>query len=363
MPSTTPSPEVANSDVESLVDAVFENRKAQSVSAKESTADENIEDEDSEEDSDETLKVADEDDESDDPDDDSLDGDEDSDDDESDSIVLDIDGSELSLSGDEIRSIAGLKKHLDEQGLTFDKVQASMMMQKDYTQKTQKLSEESKQRLEAFQDGMNKAAEAIEVAEAVLLGELNELQGTDWAKLRDEDPSEFEDRFVRKQLAEERYQKISQAAQAAYAEYNKAYEAQAKEQAAKEVELLKQAIPEANSPKTWEPVAKKMSSYLESLGYESGEQVVNSLTDHRYFLVIQDAMRYREIKEGVAPAKKKVKQVSLKGGKPESKTEKQGKQSKMTLDSALQAGTTDAAIDAVADILSRSKKPRKQHAV
>ena len=186
----------------------------------------------------------------------------------------------------------------------------------DYTRKTQELAQERTQSSE-FVERSKKDVEAKlqrldqlnNAAQAQLQQEYAEV---DFEKIYDEDPVEaarLEHKMRRKhdQLAQVQQQTQELQSQ----EFNKYLGEQQK--------LLSQKIPEFMDEQKGPRFKQQMRAYLGNIGFNDTE--INSVYDHRYVMLVKDAMSYRNLQKAKPQIKKKVANAPkvVKGGVAKSK--------------------------------------------
>ena len=188
----------------------------------------------------------------------------------------------------------------------------------DYTRKTQELAQERNQSSE-FVERSKKDVEAKlqkldqlnNAAQAQLQQEYAEV---DFEKLYDEDPVEaarLEHKMRRKhdQLAQVQQQTQELQSQ----EFNKYLGEQQK--------LLTQKIPEFTDEQKGPRFKQQMRDYLGNIGFNDTE--INSVYDHRYVMLVKDAMSYRNLQKAKPGIRKKVANAPkvVKGGVAKSKAQ------------------------------------------
>ena len=186
----------------------------------------------------------------------------------------------------------------------------------DYTRKTQELAQERNQSSE-FVERSKKDVEAKlqkldqlnNAAQAQLQQEYAEV---DFEKLYDEDPVEaarLEHKMRRKHEQLAQVQQQTQELQSQ--EFNKYLGEQQK--------LLTQKIPEFTDEQKGPRFKQQMRDYLGNIGFNDTE--INSVYDHRYVMLVKDAMSYRNLQKAKPQIKKKVANAPkvVKGGVAKSK--------------------------------------------
>ena len=186
----------------------------------------------------------------------------------------------------------------------------------DYTRKTQELAQERNQSSE-FVERSKKDVEAKlqkldqlnNAAQAQLQQEYAEV---DFEKLYDEDPVEaarLEHKMRKKHSQLAQVQQQTQELQSQ--EFNKYLGEQQK--------LLTQKIPEFMDEQKGPRFKQQMRDYLGNIGFNDTE--INSVYDHRYVMLVKDAMSYRNLQKAKPGIKKKVANAPkvVKGGVAKSK--------------------------------------------
>ena len=186
----------------------------------------------------------------------------------------------------------------------------------DYTRKTQELAQERNQSSE-FVERSKKDVEA----KLQKLNELNnaaqaqlqqEYANIDFEKLYDEDPVEAARLEHKMRKKHEQLAQVSQQTQELQAqEFNKYLEEQQK--------LLSKKVPELLDAQKGPRFKEEMRSYLGNIGFNDTE--INSVYDHRYVMLVKDAMSYRNLQKAKPGIKKKVANAPkvVKGGVAKSK--------------------------------------------
>jgi hypothetical protein len=209
-----------------------------------------------------------------------------------------VDGTELSVNLEEL--IQGYQRNAD------------------YTRKTQELAQERNQSSE-FVERSKKDVEA----KLTKLNELNnaaqaqlqqEYADIDFEKLYDEDPVEAARLEHKMRKKHEQLAQVSQQTQELQAqEFNKYLEEQQK--------LLSQKVPELLDAQKGPRFKEEMRNYLGNIGFNDSE--INSVYDHRYVMLVKDAMSYRNLQKAKPQIKKKVANAPkvVKGGVARSKAQ------------------------------------------
>lgn len=191
-----------------------------------------------------------------------------------------IDGEEGQATLSQLVKSFQLEGHLNRENM---KVAES---RKELESQREKLEKERNEKLQELQ-------QSLQVASQILYGDWSRVN---WDQLKQEDPVEY---LQKKEEFAEYQQALGQVNQSLQQEYQKYQEAQkeamqnhVKEQQKK----LLDAIPEWNNKDTLKKEYGQLVSFLQDdLGVTKEE--LDSLTDHRFYLLARDAMRYRNLKK------------------------------------------------------------------
>ena len=207
-----------------------------------------------------------------------------------------VDGTELSVNLEEL--IQGYQRNAD------------------YTRKTQELAQERNQSSEFVERSkkdveakLQKLNELNNAAQAQLQQEYAEV---DFEKLYDEDPVEAARLEHKMRKKHEQLAQVQQQTQELQSqEFNKYLGEQQK--------LLSQKIPEFMDEQKGPRFKQQMRDYLGNIGFNDNE--INSVYDHRYVMLVKDAMSYRNLQKAKPGIKKKVANAPkvVKGGVAKSK--------------------------------------------
>ena len=185
--------------------------------------------------------------------------------------------------------------------VTLDELKAGYYRDSDYRQKTHTLGLEKKD-LEAQKQSLRQSYDTR-------LSELNELIGTadgfirqqqgsqDLQKLYDEDPTSAAKLDYQLRQQNRQIEEMKSKAQDAYTkQYNEYLDIQKQLAAAK--------IPEYSDPNKADQFRTNMRTTLRTYGFTDSE--IGNLADHRFLMVIKDAMSYKSVRDKKPIAQKKV---------------------------------------------------------
>jgi len=185
--------------------------------------------------------------------------------------------------------------------VTLDELKAGYSRDSDYRQKTHTLGLEKKD-LESEKGSLRQTYDSR-------LSELNDMISTadsfirqqqgskDLQKLYDEDPTSAA--RLDYQLREQKRQIDGMKSKA-----NDAYQKQYSEYLDAQRQLAAATIPEYSDPNKTDQFKTNMRTTLRGYGFNDGE--IGSLADHRFLMVIKDAMSYKSVKDKRPIAQKKV---------------------------------------------------------
>lgn len=200
--------------------------------------------------------------------------------------------------------------------VTQDELIQGYQRNADYTRKTQELAAEKQQ----SSDFVERSKKDVE-AKLARLDQLNqaasaqlqqEYAQVDFEKLYDEDPVEAARMEHKMRKKNEQLQQVQQQTQQLQMEeFNKYLQEQQKQLTVK--------VPEINHPEKGPQFKTQMRDYLSNMGFDSKE--IDSVYDHRYVMLVKDAMSYRNLQKAKPQIKKKAVNAPkvVKGGVSKSK--------------------------------------------
>ena len=204
--------------------------------------------------------------------------------------------------------------------VTQDELIQGYQRNAEYTRKTQELAAEKQQSSDFVErskkDVETKLARLDQLNQAAQSQLQQEYAQIDFEKLYEEDPAEaarLEHKMRKKNEQLQQVQKQTQELQTQ--EFSKYLEEQQKQLSVK--------VPEMNHPEKGSEFKKQMRNYLSSVGFNNQE--IDSVYDHRYVLLVRDAMNYRNLQKAKPEKKKKVVNAPkvVRGGVSKSKGQQQ----------------------------------------
>lgn len=193
-----------------------------------------------------------------------------------------------------------IKVNGQELEVSLDELKSGYSRDSDYRQKTHSLSQERK----SLEDEKNSLRQTYDTR----LKELDDLmqsantfisQGSevDLKALYEEDPQAAAKLDFEMRQKQENLQQLRQKSESIKAQQYSQFLDQQKQ-------LAEQAIPELSNPQKASDLKVKMRNSLNNYGFN--DQEISSLADHRFLLVLKDAMEYRNMKAAKPIATKKV---------------------------------------------------------
>jgi hypothetical protein len=182
--------------------------------------------------------------------------------------------------------------------VTLEELRKGYSRERDYHRKTEKLSQEKRELIGKVEEVQKAYGQQLANVTAFLEQQfIGQRDGIDWERLRHEDPNEY---LLQKEILRERQESLvgfyKSREQEAAVEWQKQVKASE--------EALKDKLPEYfdNNSKLQE----KMESYLGEIGFS--KQEVGKLADYRMILVLNEALKYRELKAQKENASKALQQ-------------------------------------------------------
>ena len=224
--------------------------------------------------------------------------------------------------------------------VTQDELIQGYQRNADYTRKTQELAVEKQQSSEFVErskkDVEAKLAQLTQLNQAAQAQLQEEYAKIDFEKLYDEDPVEaarLEHKMRKKH--EQLAQVQQQTQQLQTQEFQKYLEEQQKQ--------LNVKLPELSHPEKGQQFKKQMRDYLSSVGFNSQE--IDSVYDHRYVMLVRDAMSYRNLQKAKPQIKKKAVNAPkvVKSGVSKSKGQQQAEAKRQQLSKLRKSGSVQDA--------------------
>lgn len=219
--------------------------------------------------------------------------------------------------------------------VTQDELIQGYQRNADYTRKTQELAVEKQQSSEFVErskkDVEAKLGQLTQLNQAAQAQLQEEYANIDFEKLYDEDPVEAARLEHKMRKKHEQLAQVQQQTQELQAqEFNKYLEEQQKQ--------LNVKLPELLHPEKGPQFKKQMRDYLTSVGFNSQE--IDSVYDHRYVMLVRDAMSYRNLQKAKPQIKKKAVNAPkvVKSGVSKSKGQQQAEAKRQQLSKLRKSG-------------------------
>ncbi len=194
-----------------------------------------------------------------------------------------------------------VKVNGQEFDVTLDELRNGYSRDADYRQKTEELSlqrknlhSESEKQRQDYSQKLNELNNMMSVAQQQLNEETNQV---DLEKLYEEDPTEamrIEHRLKRKQ------EKLNQAMEKSQVEQKQQFESFLQDQQTK----LMAKMPEFSDPQKASQLKTSMKTTLSNYGFNNQE--IAQVYDHRIVMLVNDAMKYRNLQKAKPNIAKKI---------------------------------------------------------
>ncbi len=238
---------------------------------------------------------------------------------------------------DEEEPLYAVRVDGEEQEVTLDELLKGYSRQSAFTKKTQDLAEERKQ-IEALQGQYNQEMQQIQserqqysqyLQSVIENSNLDQFANVDWERLKSEDPIEFVTKREELREAQEKIAHVQREQHQAAAKNDAVAKQQWQESVKQEHGKLVEKLPEWGDPVKQKELAGELRSYASSVGFQEAE--IESLIDHRSFIVLNKARLYDELQKSNPKAKKlKNKPKVIRSGKGTSaKSETKAKRTAM----------------------------------
>ena len=237
-----------------------------------------------------------------------------------------------------------------EFNVTLDELKNGYSRDADYRRKTEDLAYDKKQfQTESEKQRQNYSTKLSELNQmmSVAQQQLNaEINSADLEKLYEEDPTEaarIEHRLKKKQ------EKLNQAMQKTQSEQKKQFDGFLQDQQRK----LVQKMPEFSNPEKASQLKTSMKSTLNSYGFN--DQEIAQVYDHRIVMLVNDAMKYRNLQKAKPNIAKKITKPGkvFTSGVKQSKSEISSKARKEKLSRLKKSGSVKDATSIFLDMINK----------
>jgi len=267
----------------------------------------------------------------------------------------DVASGDIELEDGEYDYILAVREVLQENGLDdVEKVKSGLLMQGDYTRKTQALSEEKKA-FETQRDAqLEQLAQVLEIQQAQLYGEKPTHTTQELLALKQTDPYAYEQALETKVLYEAKQQELNEITQQVSQQYQAQVQEQQQAYAQEQMTVLTQLEPSFADQNTAVKNVEVMSEYFKSVGGDP--EMLNTVNDALVLKVLFDAAKasssQNEVAKAKAPKKKQASKTVLRKGTSSSKAAKQAAARNAKLQSATNPDgsySKQAAVDLILD--------------
>lgn len=215
----------------------------------------------------------------------------------------------------------------EEVEVSLDELLSGYSRQSSFTKKTQQLAEDRKS-MESLQEQYNSEVAQIQqerqqyaeyLQNIIENSQLDQWGSVDWEALKRDDPIEFVTKREELREAQEKVQRLQNEQQNAQQKSHQAQQQQWADTVKSEHAALVDKLPDWGKPDAQRELAGKLRDYAKGQGYQDTE--IDTLVDHRSFIVLNKARLYDELQGSDVKAKKlKNKPRVIRGGKGSTKT-------------------------------------------
>ena len=261
---------------------------------------------------------------------------------------------DIELDDSEYDYLVSAKEFLNENGLDdIEKIKSGILMQGDYTRKTQALSDERKSFEAERNTSLEETARLLEVAQAMVYGQRPTHTTQELLALKESDPYAYEQALEARVLYEQKESEINGVASKVSEQYQAQQAEQLQAQSAQQAELLIQLEPGFADQNTATQKVNVMTEYFKSIG--GNPEMLNTVNDAIVLKVLHDAamasQSQKQVAESKAPKKKTSKTV-IRKGTSKGRAEKQAAAKKAKRQQAVQRDgsiSQQAAVDLILD--------------
>ena len=224
---------------------------------------------------------------------------------------------DIELDDGEYEYLVSAREFLVENGLDdIEKIKSGVLMQGDYTRKTQALSNERKAFESERTSSLEETAKLLEIASAMVYGQRPTHNTEELLALKEADPYAYEQALENRVLFEQREQEINSLAKQVHDQHEGQRQENFKAESQNQAKLLIQLEPSFSDQKVAAEKVAVMTEYFESVG--GSAKALNTVTDAIVLKVLHDAAMANKSQKQVAatkkaPAKKASKTVLRKG--------------------------------------------------
>ena len=210
--------------------------------------------------------------------------------------------------------------------VSLDELLNGYSRQSSFTKKSQQLAEDRKA-MESLQQQYNTEVSQIQqerqqyaqyLQNVIENSKLDEWGSIDWEALKRDDPIEFTVKREEFRMAQDQVRQLQAEQASAQQKVHQAQQQQWADTVKSEHAALVGKLPEWGKPESQRELAGKLRDYAKGQGYQDEE--IDTLVDHRSFIVLNKARMYDELQRSDVKSKKlKNKPRVIRGGKASSK--------------------------------------------
>ena len=242
--------------------------------------------------------------------------------------------------------------------VSLDELLNGYSRQSSFTKKSQQLAEDRKA-MESLQQQYNTEVSQIQqerqqyaqyLQNVIENSKLDEWGSIDWEALKRDDPIEFVTKREEFRMAQDQVRQLQAEQTSAQQKAHHGQQQQWQEAVKSEHAALVDKLPEWGKPDAQRELAGKLRDYAKGQGYQDEE--IDTLVDHRSFIVLNKARMYDELQRSDVKSKKlKNKPKVIRGGKASSKNAEAKSSRTAKMKRLRQSGHVDDAATLLEDMM------------
>ena len=242
--------------------------------------------------------------------------------------------------------------------VSLDELLNGYSRQSSFTKKSQQLAEDRKA-MESLQQQYNTEVSQIQqerqqyaqyLQNVIENSKLEEWGSIDWEALKRDDPIEFVTKREEFRMAQDQVRQLQAEQTSAQQKAHHGQQQQWQEAVKSEHAALVDKLPEWGKPDAQRELAGKLRDYAKGQGYQDEE--IDTLVDHRSFIVLNKARMYDELQRSDVKSKKlKNKPKVIRGGKASSKNAEAKSSRTAKMKRLRQSGHVDDAATLLEDMM------------
>ena len=242
--------------------------------------------------------------------------------------------------------------------VSLDELLNGYSRQSSFTKKSQQLAEDRKA-MESLQQQYNTEVSQIQqerqqyaqyLQNVIENSKLEEWGSIDWEALKRDDPIEYLSKRDELRVQQDQVRQLQAEQASAQQKAHHGQQQQWQEAVKSEHAALVDKLPEWGKPDAQRELAGKLRDYAKGQGYQDGE--IDSLVDHRSFIILNKARMYDELQGSDVKSKKlKNKPKVIRGGKASSKNAEAKSSRTAKMKRLRQSGHVDDAATLLEDMM------------